>query len=759
MTERGGAQVLDFGLARRFGTSAAALGGETASVDAASLPGVVAGTPGYTSPEQLRGEELDARTDLFSLGAVLYEMATGREAFPGDSSAVVIDAILNRAPEPPSKLNPDLPPLLEEIIAEALEKDRELRVQSAAEVRAALRRLKRDLDSARAAGAEAPPSVAAESPRSTWSHVARAAGALVVAGALAGLWSMRTAEAPPAPIEITPLTADGGLKRLPQLSPDGETVAYSWNGPNGENWDVYVKALGLRTEPVRLTDDPAEDRGPVWSPDGHQLVFFRVSEEGAALYTIPALGGREQKLTDIDVVYPYGLRATYWRPQLAWSPDGEWLAVAVPSSEPDGPDSYPPVQIDRIGLATLERHPLTTPHDGSYDVLLAVSPDAARLAFVRQPALMQPGAIWVRPVDEGTARRITPVGFATETPAWHGLAWTPDGREVVFTATRRGVRQTFRVSSAGGTPQPIAGLSAAYFPSIRQRRLVYEERRDTASDIWRVPARPRVERRAPERFIASSRPDYSPAYSADGHRIAFGSMRSGASNIWLAGSDGSDPVQLTELERETGMPRWSPDGRWIAFDSHEEDSGDIFVVEAEGGTPRRLTSAPSLEFNPSWSRDGQWIYFGSSRTGSDEIWKVPARGGPAVQVTYAGGFDAAESPDGRDLYYSKGFFSGVWRMPVAGGEETLVVSGPLAYKAWALGRDGLYFATFHLIAGTRSRYEIRHLNFDSGEVSEVYRQEGAYQYGSLAVSPDEEWVLFTAQPEEQSELVLVENFR
>jgi Tol biopolymer transport system component len=141
------------------------------------------------------------------------------------------------------------------------------------------------------------------------------------------------------------------------------------------------------------------------------------------------------------------------------------------------------------------------------------------------------------------------------------------------------------------------------------------------------------------------------------------------------------------------------------------------------------------------------------------VWKIPAEGGQAVQVTRNGGYLAAESWDGQYLYYSKTDHSGVWRMPLAGGEETAIVNGPLSYRGWALSRSGLYYAVEPSTGGRRRAYAIRHLDFESGQVSEMFRHESPSQHQLLAVSPDERWVLHLERPPAQSELMLVESFR
>jgi serine/threonine protein kinase/Tol biopolymer transport system component len=747
------AKVLDFGLAKVETLDRTSIGeveGSEVPTRRAekqlTSPGVALGTVAYMSPEQARGEDLDARTDLFSLGVVLYEMATGRPAFTGATSAVIFDAILHKAPTSPVRLNPALPAKLEDIINRLLEKDRDLRYQSAADLRSELRRLQRDSTSGESVAQSTQPLEPRRRNVMPW-----LATSAVVAATVLGWWllSSPAPEIATPPAQITPFTTDGGLKLRPQLSPDGEKVAYQWAGPRDDNWDIYVKPLGLGARPIRLTVDPADDAVPIWSPDGRRIAFLRASDQGHAIYTVPALGGEEQKLTQVsDLHLGPG-------PTLAWSPDGEWLALAE-----ERPDNEP-ARIRRLTLGTLETQPLTRPPEGTWgDVQLSLSPDGRHLAFVRLASLQDSGAIWIQPTNGGTARRLTPEGFGAVVPGFYGLGWTADGGEVVFSAAATDRPRMFRVPLAGGDPRPVLGMGQdARFPSIRGERMVYEQATHAPFGIWRVAGRTAPRRAPAEALIVSSRGEFCPAYSPDGRRIAFSSYRDGVGNIWISDSDGSDPVQRTNLARESGMPSWSPDGRRIVFDSMAAGDANIYVLDAEGGVPRRLTPEPSSEVNPSWSRDGRWIYFSSDRGGSRELWKIPPEGGPAVQVTIRGGFLAEESWDGQFLYYSKGFFSGVWRMPVAGGEETTILTGSLAHNGWALGRGGIYFAEAPRGGGLRRAYTLRRLDFGSGQVSELFRKEGPFEHWSLAVSPDEGSVLYCEAPMPLSELMLVEGFR
>jgi Tol biopolymer transport system component len=761
VTKRGQAKILDFGLAKVEKTDRASIGEVEGSEmptrtaeEHLTSPGTALGTVAYMSPEQARGEDLDARTDLFSLGVVLYEMATSRPAFPGGTSAVIFDAILHKAPTAPVALNPEVPEELERIINKCLEKDRELRYQHASELRADLKRLQRDSGSERSAREAFGGAAGVTLPIRGWRALALGAAVLAVLGAL-GAWlvSSRAREAPQGPIEVVPFTADGGLKWTHALSPDGEKVAYSWTGTADDNWDIYVKAMGLGAKPFRLTEDPANDWHPAWSPDERQIAFVREAEEGAAICLAPSLGGQERKL--VDVPGPVWSTGIIFFPALEWSPDGEWLTYAE-----RGPGEEP-MRIVRLSLETLEKEVLTSPPEGSAgDTYPAFSPDGRQLAFVR--GHMTSGLdIWVQPLERGAARRLTSEGYGF----CLSPAWTTDGREILFSADTGPEQTTLRVGLEGGEPRRVAGLGQrAVLPSIRGSRMVFEQWSVRQYDIWRAPG-PRSSEpgRAPEKLIASSSQDDFPAYSPDGRKIAFGSGRTGKTNVWVSDADGSNPVQMTALEHDySNRPRWSPDGRQLVFGSATEGDANLYVVDLEGGVPRQLTHEPSFEWYGSWSRDGRWIYFASDRSGRYEIWKRPAEGGPAVQVTREGGTAPEESGDGRHLYYSKGpgELSGIWRVPVEGGREIEVVAEPVRSPNWELSRDGIYFLTGRqTVRRRREEYTVRFLDFESDEVTEVRRDEGPFSRFTFAVSPDEEWILYGEMPAWESELMIVENFR
>jgi serine/threonine protein kinase len=284
LTPRGSVKVLDFGLAK-FGDARLQV---TSTI---TSPGVVVGTTEYMSPEQALGYDVDHRSDIFSLGTVLYEMATGKRAFSGRTQAAIYDAILNRPPVAARELNPRIPEDLERIISKAVEKDRELRYQSASDLKADLKRVRRDSASER----QKP---AIQAPRVKFAVVSLIVGVLLAGAAAGWVYFFRgSSKTVSANLRLEPLTSFPGIESQASFSPGGNQIAFSWNGEHEDDWEIYVKVVGAGT-PLRLTTNRATDSSPAWSPDGRYIVFLRQWEDTAGFYMVPALGGLERKLSD-----------------------------------------------------------------------------------------------------------------------------------------------------------------------------------------------------------------------------------------------------------------------------------------------------------------------------------------------------------------------------------------------------------------------------------------------------------------------------
>ena len=791
VTQRRQAKVLDFGLAklapkpRRVAEAVGASALPTASVEPEHLtsPGAVMGTIAYMSPEQARGEELDGRTDLFSFGVVLYEMATGHPAFPSSTSALIFEAILNRAPTSPVRLNPECPAELERIINKGLEKDRDVRYQVASEMRADLKRLKRDLDAQRAVAS--PPAVVApvsppaavgaglvpapghpqEAPlrraRAIW--LAAAIAVLIIAGLGYTVWRLREGAPPPEDLTPVPLISTGD-SCCPTFSPDGTKVAFSWTGEQDTKWEIYVKQIGAPGNPIKLTTSPAVTWGAIdaaWSPDDRWIAYRRNRADGSDLVLIPPLGGPERWLADLsgtDLI-------------IAWTPDGKWLAF--PQKDSPIAESLWAIAIDtgeRRRLTTFTTRAGVAEYPPLGDSHPSFSPEGRSLAFYRQ-VYDSVYELYVQPLT----RDLRPDGEPKlVTDHIHGYVdsniWTSDGRELVYSAGRPNF--LWRIAASGRqTPRRLSYPAAALQPAIAGTppRLAYPWW-VTNVNLWRLDVhtgeRKPLVRSNPSVWDQNIHPQYSP----DGRKIAFDSFRTGDAEVWTCDADGSNCQQLTKFGGPMGgTPRWSPDSRWIASDSRASGNPEIYVTAADGGSPRRLTNSPNNNVIPSWSHDGRWIYFASDRSGRYEVWKVSRDGGDAVQVTRAGGYVAFESPDGKYLYYTKINPQGpepLFRMPAGGGEELEVVPGVESWELFCVTSKGVYFVPPPPGANT-----IQFLDAASGKVSTLATLEkpaadspesatlGRPVAGGLAVSPDDAHVVWSQMDRNTFNLMLVEGFR
>jgi len=231
--------------------------------------------------------------------------------------------------------------------------------------------------------------------------------------------------------------------------------------------------------------------------------------------------------------------------------------------------------------------------------------------------------------------------------------------------------------------------------------------------------------------------------------------------MWVCDSQGGGAVQLTSLVG-IGDPAWSPDGSKIAFLGRPEARFDIFVIGASGGSPRQLTAGTSRENSPSWSRDGRWIYFGSDRGGSRQLWKMPAEGGKATQLTQHGGHTGVESMDGKYFYYvvtASG--GGIWKVPVDGGDETLVLPVNLRWWTnWALGDEGIYFLDF-TGEGNPRKMLLKLFRFDTRQTTQIAALEQPVRHAlvQLSLSPDARWLVYDQLDRSESDLMLIDNFR
>lgn len=294
VNEHGLVKILDFGLAKLTETTPCSENESTLTMRASTEEGRIVGTVAYMSPEQAEGKKVDARSDIFSFGSLLYEMVTGERAFHGDTKASTLAAILKENPPPARQLVNGLPREVDRLVSRCLQKDINRRCQHMDDVKIVLEELKEESDSG-VLGA-----VAVSKPKTRRGVIwaVRVAAALVIA--MVAVWLVRSRnQLPEQPLVAVPLTSYPGNESWPSLSPDGTQVAFAWNGEKQDNWDIYVKQIGVEP-PYRLTKDPAMDFSPAWSPDGRLIAFLRELPRGkTAIILIPQRGGSERILAEV----------------------------------------------------------------------------------------------------------------------------------------------------------------------------------------------------------------------------------------------------------------------------------------------------------------------------------------------------------------------------------------------------------------------------------------------------------------------------
>jgi Tol biopolymer transport system component len=736
----GVAKVVDFGLARMLEPRADRMLERTQS-------GSVMGTPRYMSPEQARGGKLDERSDVFSLGAVFFEMAAGRPAFPGATTAEVFAALLHSNP---GATGADA---LDQVISKALEKDPTARYATMEEFASALQSL--DAEQLRRPGARRVSSSRKRPSRTSAVKFVPAILLLALAGLVIYAWTAHSDAGREQAPNLMPLTAAGGDKREIALSPDGTRIAISWVPSGKDTFHIYTMRVG-QSDPVQLTFSASHDGRPAWSPDGKWIAFCREGNPNAVpvpqgIYIVPADGGNERRIAD------------GWH-GVSWSPDGKTLALAHlprgPASSSLDPESG---GIFLLSLDSGQRREITALHRDRFPLF---SPNGKWIAFVRDVSALA-SEIFVIRAAGGSATQLT-----FDRQEMRGMSWTPDSREVVFASSRRGADGSlWRISVNGGTPRPISStLRDASEPSISQHahRLAYKENWiDT--NIYLLTSHGLLGN-APGRFgppapvINWTREEHSPAFSPNGERLAFVSNRSGNQEIWVSRRDGSQAAPLTSLRAQnTGSPRWSPDGRWIAFDSWSSGNSAIYVVASGGGVPRVLTAESSGSWMPSWSPDGEWIYFSRGLYVMREIWKIPAAGGVATQLTHTGAFEAVPSPDGKLVYFTKqvhGPECAIWSVPATGGPEKLVPELEAfnrISRGWGVTEDGIYFMSYE----DSPQQTVRLLNFKTHQITPLFTLEKQVQWGvpSLALSRDGRYVLAVQLDHAVNDFMMIENFR
>jgi Tol biopolymer transport system component len=720
VTATGLVKLLDFGLAKGAEQDDSSKASNALTVPVTtSRTGAILGTAAYMSPEQARGERVDARSDLFSLGAVLYEMVTGRPAFRGDTASAILRAILHDTPPSPRAINPRVPAALENVVMRLLAKDRGARHQHASDVRIGLQRLASELDSG------------AFSWLRRWGRSGGVAAAIILVGI--GIWSARR-PVPGATLTIgtaTQVTADDGLEIDPALSPDGKLLAYA-SGP-ATSMRLFIRPVaGGRTLTLSETGAAFEHR-PKWSPDGSQILFL--THDGA--YVASALGG-----TSTRVVAGVLAAAT-------WSPDGtrvlvaregalsiaslhgsgerviatggfelhscdwsqnDWIACASGNARAVNPGGgFGNVAPSAIVVVSAQGGALTTVADRtSSNLSPAWSPDGARLYFVSNRD--GPRDIYEMDAPAGgsipAARRVT-TGLGLQHMS---LASKSDRLTYVAYAARANI-WSLPVPTGGAVDasraQPLTSGNQIV-ESMRVSRdgkwLIFDSTLHLNAEIFRVP----IGGGPPERLTTDPADDFAGDLSPDGRELAYHSWRAGSRDVYVKSLSDGNLHTVTATPAQESYPMWSPDGTAIAFISQRAEGGftlgplQLVRRKADGTWTAPETLAVDVGVRSAWLPDGSALV--AARNGGIAVIpidKTPARVvySPAPGSTDPAARGVAVSGDGRTVYFKSIDAQGlatIWAVPTAGGRPQLLVrftdpSRPSIRVDFAAGAGRLFF--------------------------------------------------------------------
>ncbi len=714
-------KVLDFGLAKL--TQPKKVGPEDVTrknIDTAA--GLVMGTVTYMSPEQARGLEVDARTDIWSLGVLLYEMVSGRRPFEGPTPSDILVSVLEREPQPLDISALGISETLEFIISKALTKERDGRYQSAREFLTDIRRLRQRLNfagelerrgsmspqtetaaidnlSSRAAGAatRSIPALATEERRAGWAgNLSRRwllawAFGLGLIGVIAGLYiflprRQSTESFSPAEVLRTTQIATRTGREIPALSPDGNSIAYA-SRPDKASPEIFVKPLTPGAREIQLTFDGARNTDPAWSRDGKWIAY--TSGRLGGIWVIPATGGTARQLTTFGA-------------NPAWSADGSSIAFQSEVA------FMPPTTIWTVSSQGGDPVQITQPGnpEGGHSVP-AWSPDGQRIMFVAYAGLM-PWQLWTVAAKGGDLRQ----AVKNNDLGFRGHVYAPDG-ESVYSGM---VTETFSFGVCQIPISPITGDVTAAPRMIKDIGLNYPACDPTISadgkkllyctetptgELMSLPISPNSNEAIgePKPLVQSSGYRKSlPAFSRDGRTIAYLQWNAGENQkIWIMDADGANARQLTSGREVNWASNFLPDNDTIVFISQPHGTQEIHSVSVSTGREKLLFRAPQSMGWVRVSPDGQQLAFLSTKGETINVWVMPITGGPPRQLT----FDRETigwpswSPDGKSLavQIKRGSNTYLGIMPSSGGDVTQLTfdNGVVHPHHWSPDGDKILF--------------------------------------------------------------------
>jgi serine/threonine protein kinase len=725
LVERGPAKILDFGLAKfaEYRQPAGESSGESSMpthrhvLDDGLItsPGSSIGTVAYMSPEQARGQELDTRTDLFSLGVVLYEMATGVVPFGGSAIALIFDGILNSSVVPARRLNSNLPVGLENILAKALEKDLGLRYQTAAELRADLKRLKRDLDSGHSGVAATVPGGPEEVPErhlpSRWQTWMLAGGALITLAVILGYVPTRPVAAPRV-LRTVQLTNTNRPKS--DIVTDGSRLYFI----EGSSILSQTSVAGGETFPIpnSLQDTGFSNVFDI-SPDGSVLLMntARGTSLDGPLWSVPVLGGSPRRLGNLE-----GHAG-------AWSPDGKQIAYCKGNeiflAKSDGGE--PRRLLPAAGTASDIRW----------------SPDGSILRFTVNDPKTNNRSIWQASTDGGDLHALLP-GWSDAPNECCGK-WTPDGKYFVFQARRDATADLWALNEHGGLfraihQEPVQLTSGPMnvgnpVPS-RDGKKLFVQGWQPRGELLRYDAKSK--QLAPYLSgISAMGLDFSP----DGKWVAYNDASDGT--LWRSKVDGTQKLQLVFPSMLAYLPRWSPNAKQIAFFGHPPgERWQIYVVPAEGGTPELIYRGATNSADPNWSPDGKSLAFGENSLNNQgsAVYILDLETRQASKLPGSDGlYSPRWSPDGRYLAAIPLDSLKLMLFDFTTQKWTELANLFVAYPTWS--RDGRYLYFDGILDNQESYFRAQ---VSSGKLERIFSLKGFQAAGGAfgnwsGLAPDE----------------------
>jgi eukaryotic-like serine/threonine-protein kinase len=592
----GYAKVLDFGLVKLAEVDPA-----PGSVAQTKL-GMAMGTLAYMSPEQASGEPVDHRTDIWSLGVVLYELSTGQKPFTGESRQSIINAILSAQPDAASTIDASLPSELDGILSKALEKDRELRYQTASDFRADLRRLLRQIDSSPSvSGSGSTPLAVRHVMRHRWLWPAVVSIAILTTAVF--VWSMwlktKAVTTDWSRAAHLQLTNEHGTEFFPNLAPDGKNFVYASN-QNG-NFDLYSQRVGGKNATPLTPNTPSDEIEPVFSPNGERIAF-RSTREPAGIYVMEA-GGENVRLVVAGGHHP------------AWSPDSKEIVCSTAGHE-EAPTTRNtlPSALWIVNVETGEKRFLCE-NDAMQP---SWSPKGDRIAFWFMPPSAGRSDIATISRNGGEIEVVTKDASTNWNPVW-----SPDGKFLYFASDRSGNMSFWRVAIEEETGKVQSDAEAVSTPSnfnrhlsfsSNGRRLIYVQT-DQRANIQAIKFDPNTEKTVGEPFWITRGDRYivRPELSPDGTRFVMRVSRRTQDDILVVSRDGTQWRDLTNDKSFDRYPRWSPDGKRVAFASDRSGRYEIWLLDADATNLRQLTfDSPGDTSFPLWSPDGTKILFRSN---------------------------------------------------------------------------------------------------------------------------------------------------